>query len=327
MRREHEFTAGENSFQLCRLVTTTIGLLVLASTFTTAPAQIYGVKGYDGVGTPRWTLFRCMEDGSQFTNLGELRINNQPIQIDGLAISRQTGLVGFQIDTTDPYAELGQRSRLVRIDPQTATVTPIGDWFRGTIRAADFDPVGRLWAVDADKNAILQVNPITGTVLSVTMITPALDVTYMSGFAITADGTTYLSQSYLDNRTDFYTVDINTAQTTFLVSDTSTEPDCGGRTFRIQLVDIETSPNRPGAIFGFEVRGCDDIFILGGPFNYPRSVLYPNIISNYNGGPGDLAALLSCNNCPPDVNADGIVDDADLLAVLFYFGQSCADNE
>lgn len=325
MRRHMGRSSGENSFRLCKLIASaTVSLVLLSSPAT---AQIYGVKGYDGVGTPRWTLFRFMEDGSQFTVLGELRINNQPIQIDGLAISPQTGLVGFQLDTTAPYAEAGVRSRLVRIDTQTAAVTPIGNWFQGAIRAADFDPIGRLWAVDAAKNAILRVDPNTGAVISTMMINPALNVDYTCGFLITADGTTYLSQSYLDNRTDFYTVNLNTAQITLVASDTSLEPDCGNRTFQLQLVDIETSPNRPGAIFGLEVRGCDDIFIVGGPFNYPRSVLYSNIISSYNGGPGDLAALLSCYNCPPDVNADGIVDDADLLAVLFYFGQRCSNNE
>lgn len=310
-----------------RIPTVAIGVLVLTSVCKITSAQMYGVKGFDGVGTPRWTLFRFMEDGSALTVIGDLRINNEPVQIDGLAISSQTGLVGFQINTTNPYAELGQNSRLVRIDTQTAAITPIGGWFRGTIRAADFDPLGRLWAIDADKNAILQIDTMTGTVLSTNAITPILDVTNTCGFAITADGTTYLSQSYIDTRTDFYTVDLNNAQTVFLGSDTNAEPDCGGRRFPLQLVDIETSPNRPGAIFGLEIRGCDDIFIIGGPFNFPRSVLYQNIINNYNAGPGDLAALLNCRDCPPDVNADGIVDDADLLAVLFHFGQRCADDE
>lgn len=324
--RTYHVLAKYHSFPLWkRIPTVAIGLLVLTSACKIAPAQMYGVKGYDSVGTPRWTLFRFMEDGSAFTVIGDLRINNQPVQIDGLAISPQTGLVGFQIDTTDPLVELGRRSRLVRIDTQTAAITPIGNWL--TIRAADFDPLGRLWAVDASSNAILRINPITGAVISSNTITPALDVNSGCGFAITADGTTYLSQSYVDTRTDFYTVDLDNAQTTFMGTDTNAEPDCGSRTFRLQLVDIETSPNRPGAIFGLDIRGCDDVFIIGGPFNFPRSVLYPNIISNYNSGPGDLAALLSCRNCPPDVNADGIVDDADLLAVLFHFGQSCAGDD
>lgn len=42
---------------------------------------------------------------------------------------------------------------------------------------------------------------------------------------------------------------------------------------------------------------------------------------------GDLLAVLfafgqTCN-CPEDLNNDGMVDDADLLLVLFHFGEGC----
>jgi hypothetical protein len=42
----------------------------------------------------------------------------------------------------------------------------------------------------------------------------------------------------------------------------------------------------------------------------------------------DLLAVLfafgqSGSNLPPDLNGDGLVDDADLLMVLFAFGNGC----
>jgi len=42
----------------------------------------------------------------------------------------------------------------------------------------------------------------------------------------------------------------------------------------------------------------------------------------------DLLAVLfafgqHCSDCPEDLNDDGIVDDADLLLVLFNFGAGC----
>mgnify|MGYP000633944655 CR=1 FL=1 len=286
-------------------------------------AQVYGVKGWDGAqgGTAQWTLFRFTEDGTNFTVIGQLRIDNQPVQIDGLAISTQTGLLGFQISSTDPNVESG-RSRLVRINPLNASITIVGDWFPGVVRAADFDVTGRLWALDAQTNSLLQVDPNNGSVLSSTVIAPTVDITNLSGLVFTAEGPAYLSQSN-QSQTDFYIIDPNTAQVGLVLSDNVSEPDCV-RPLPLRLVDMETSPNRPGNIFGLEVYGCDDIFIVGGSFG--RSVLYSNIIPNYNGGPGDLAALLSCSQCPADVNKDGIIDDGDLLIILLNFGNRCFEQ-
>jgi len=38
---------------------------------------------------------------------------------------------------------------------------------------------------------------------------------------------------------------------------------------------------------------------------------------------GPVFQCSSGNQCPEDINGDGVVDDADLLAVLFAFGTSC----
>jgi len=306
-------------------LTTICTTVAFALSVPSLNAQVYGVKGWDGAPnrTPQWTLFRFTEDGTNFTVIGQLRIDNQPVQIDGLAISTQTGLLGFQISSTDPYVGTG-RSRLVKINPLNASITPVGDWFSGVVRAADFDVTGRLWALDAQTDSLLQIDPNSGLVLSSTVITPTVDITYLSGLVFTAEGPAYLSQfNQNQNQTDFYIIDPNTAQVALVLSDNVSEPDCVGPR-PLRLVDLESSPNRPGNIFGLEVHGCDDIFIVGGSFG--RSVLYQNIIPSYNGGPGDLAALLSCSQCPADVNRDGIIDDGDLLIILLNFGSECFER-
>jgi hypothetical protein len=147
--------------------------LLLHTTCLTTYAQIWGLKGPDtGRYTPRrWILFWFREDGSGIFLVGDLTLNGSPVKIDALASSPQYGLLAFQMDG-DLYQYTGSNSRLVRVNPQTAQVSVIGDWLSGrTIVGAAFDASDRLWAVDTQQDQLLRIDPNSGAILQSIPIT------------------------------------------------------------------------------------------------------------------------------------------------------------
>jgi hypothetical protein len=74
------------------------------------------------------------------------------------------------------------------------------------------------------------------------------------------------------------------------------------------------------------IDGGGVTFAAGGPYNLGGTVGQPDASNTLTGGPYSLRGGFwftpACVAHNGDVNADGCIDDADLLAVLFAFGNT-----
>jgi uncharacterized repeat protein (TIGR01451 family) len=129
-----------------------------------------------GDGSPRTGLFKWNDvTGAQSQMGGDGVYLREPtdgeLTISGLAAMSDGTLYGFAVD--DRFAIgfrplLGcaldnNRSRLVRIDPNTATLTYVGPWRDArTVAGAGFDGQGRLWTLDCYVSAAIEIDPTTG---------------------------------------------------------------------------------------------------------------------------------------------------------------------
>jgi hypothetical protein len=308
--------------------------LLLHTTCLTTYAQIWGLKGPDtGRSTPRrWILFWFRENGSGIFLVGDLTLNGSPVKIDALASSPQYGLLAFQMDG-DLYQYTGSNSRLVRVNPQTAQVSVIGDWLsRRTIVGAAFDASDRLWAVDTQQDQLLRIDPNSGAILQSIPITLGGNRFDLHAFgtdiAFDIYGNAYICDPITQSPygTKFYRLDMATGAATLLHTDQVVVPGCGGVAPGPAVVGMAFSRAAPpDRLFVAENNGCDDIWYYDINSNWNRVYLYDawsGPYGGYNAGVGDLATYIGCVEHNGDVDASGCVDDADLLSVLFGFGST-----
>ncbi len=229
-------------------------------------------------------LYSFAPDGSQFADLGLVQRGGENIDADALASSPAHGLIGFEI-THDP-AGAATASAMISIDPTTAVATVVGTPLAGNIRGATFDANGVLWAVDADSNELLQIDPSFGTVISGSTTAVSLggspfDVGDAVDIAVRGDGTLYLT-----SWDTIYTVNPQTGQ----LATVRTDPGIAlaGATM--------TSQGDDGTLITYEINGTDDIF--GYNVDDPgaaRSDILIDILpalAYFNAGRGDLTSIV-----------------------------------
>ncbi len=294
--------------RMAALVGSAVALLCAAST---AHGITYGLKSenyfnqppgqYSGAPTH---LFTFREDGSQFTDLGELRLGGAGLDADGLAIGPGHGLLAFQLTEANDKLGHPRDARLIAIDPTTATATPVGAWLTGRdIRGAVFDAADRLWAVDALGNELLEIDPTDGSVIAGSAVPLALaDVDTSCDLAVDADGTFWLtSLDRVAGASVIHTLDPATGAVTAQHSD----PGQG-------LVGLAFSQAAgPDDLFAFDVNmnsvpglgDNDDVFRYDVANAFARTVLHGNVIQDFNAGRGDLAALI----VPEPVTVTGLL--------------------
>ena len=107
-----------------------VAAIVMTSAISPAEAEIWGVKTHGPMSEPPSTLFRFDEDGDTFTVVGEIRLDGQPVEVDGLAIDIDGALYGFIAGDASGL--------LVAIDPVTAAASPVGMLGGREIRGATF---------------------------------------------------------------------------------------------------------------------------------------------------------------------------------------------
>jgi len=200
--------------------------------------------------------------------VGDLTLNGSPVKIDALAYSPQYGLLAFQMDG-DLYQYTGSNSRLVRVNPQTAQVSVIGDWLSGrTIVGAAFDASDRLWAVDTQQDQLLRIDPNSGAILQSIPITLGgnrLDLNAPGATDIAFDiyGNAYICDTILQSPqgTKFYRLDMATGAATLLHTDQVEVPRYGGGLAEPSVVGMAFSRAAPpDRLFVAENNNCDDIW-------------------------------------------------------------------
>ncbi len=250
---------------------------------TSAHATIFGIKTCAGdpicPGNPSFPpsqLFSFQEDGSSFQDIGVVKLNNQSVDVDGLALSSRYGLMGFVLT--------GSNSQLVKINSNTAQATVVGSPLSSRkIRGAAFDSNGVLWAVDEQSDELLRINPQNGNIQG-TPVKLQYSIGTGTDIAIKQGGSFFISAG-----NNIYSLDINSGTMNLLFTDTHREP---------APVGWSEHPFYPGLafpsdsssfnLFAYEVNGYDDIYYFDQ--NFSRHLLYSDIISSFNAGRGDLAS-------------------------------------
>lgn len=247
-------------------------------------AEIWGVKSHDPVSQAPATLFRFNEDGSGFTVIGTITLDSAEIDVDGLALSAEGILYGFEVTGTD--------SRLITIDKTTAQATVVGDWLTGRdIRGATFDNQGRLLTLDAneDRYPLVRINPADGSWLgSIGLYMNSfydLQLTNMTDISQRSDGAFVLigpdAQSlwlYTGSSSKIYPI----------YTDSTPGPD--GFIPGMAGLALSDAASSSETLFMYDVSEDDDIYTYLMDEGYSRQTLIPDIISSYNAGRGDLAA-------------------------------------
>lgn len=251
---------------------------------STFDSVVFGLKSFAPGGSLLSTtpakLFSFDVNGSNFRDLGTMTINGELLDADGLAVSEKYGLLGFVIDSTGSY--------LISIDPNTATAFSLGSHLLGReIRGAVFDLDDNLWAIDSASTSLLMLNPSNGSVLKsialkkdgqpFSMYDPGTDI------AIDDEGKFYLTAySGQANGAIIYTLNPSTGVLTQVAADPWQY--LNGITF--------ASADTTNHLFAYEGNYEDEIFSYDVNSNYNRTVLFPNIIPEFNAGGGDLAAIV-----------------------------------
>ncbi len=267
-----------------------LGVLGLAS--GPAAGQVFVLKGcgssvgicLNGVASePPTRLLSFLEDGSLLTSIGDVEIDGTPIAGDGLALSANLGLYGFEL--VGPVPAPVDASQLLSIDPQTGAATRIGAALAGrSIRGATFDEADRLWVLDAASDELLEVDPATGSLLGspvpVTRLgSGAFDVTSANDLAMRAPG-----DFVMVDANAFYSLDLATGVAALLFLDTDPDDETPNPYFFAGLAASEDG----SLLFAFDVTGEEDIVEYTAAFS--RSEIYSNVLPSFNSGRGDLAS-------------------------------------
>ncbi|MDZ8070038.1 MAG: putative Ig domain-containing protein [Nostoc sp. DedQUE08] len=250
---------------------------------STLDGVVFGLKsqapGSNASSQAPTKLFSFNVDGSNFKDLGVVTLNNSQIDADGLAVSEKYGLLGFALSSTG--------STLISINSNTSVAKALGiPLANREIRGAVFDLDDNLWVIDVAKSELLNLNPLDGSILkSIALKFSGQPLSLLDGadIAVDAQGQFYLTTySSLGSGSGIYTLNITTGALTQLISDPGQY--LAGITF--------ASADNTSNLFGYEVNLTDDIFSYKPNTNFARTTLFSNIISEFNAGRGDLAAIV-----------------------------------
>lgn len=250
---------------------------------STLDGVVFGLKsqapGSNASSQAPTKLFSFNVNGSNFKDLGVVTLNNSQIDADGLAVSEKYGLLGFALSSTG--------SVLISINSSTSVAKTLGIPLADReIRGAVFDLDDNLWVIDVAKSELLNLNPLDSSILKSTglkFLGQPLSLLDGADIAVDDQGQFYLTTySSVANGSSIYALDITTGVLTQLISDPGQY--LAGMTF--------ASADNTSHLFGYEVNLTDDIFSYDPNANYARTILFPNIISEFNSGRGDLAAIV-----------------------------------
>ncbi len=241
---------------------------------------VWGLKTHDPVSQPPTTLFYFNENGSNFLNLGYVTLGGVEIEADGLAMSPAGGLFAFQMNTSGG-------SRLLSLNPTTAVATVVGPVLTNrNLRGATFTLSGRLLAFDYALRELIEVNATTGEQVGAGIPLS----TNLSATSTAGDLTEMPDGSLLFAYNAFlYRLDPRSGVLTRLLEDTAPLADgylpyCCGVACAANSIPADK-------LFCYEASINDDVYQYLPSSSYGRLQLYDNIISGYNAGRGDLAAL------------------------------------
>jgi hypothetical protein len=249
-----------------------------------AVPAVWGVKSYGppaASGVPA-TLLNFAEDGSAFTAVGPVTLGSSQIDVDGLALSPEGTLFGFQVGIPG--------SRLISIDKGTAVATAVGPVLANRdIRGAVFTLAGQIVALDAAQKQILRFDPATGQVIGTGV---PLQVTTQPGvvqdvcdIAQAPDGTFLVAWNY----NELHSVDLNTGASRLLFRDSV--PDRQGDVVTLAGLAFSRDATNPATLFAYDIFLQDDIYTYQTDAGFSRAVPFMNLISGYNAGRGDLATV------------------------------------
>ncbi len=275
--------------------------IAMALSLLSGPAMagtIYGVKslapGGSELSVPPAILFSFLDTGSpSVAAIGFLTRDSALIDVDGLALSRTHGLLGFQMIGNNA----APASTLVSINTASAAATAIGSTMTGrAVRGAMFDRQNRLWALDSVADTLLRIDPTTGAILSETAITVGglpRDIDPVSDLAQRSDGsvvlTTYRSEATGFDGPTFYTLDLDTGEASLVFVDSTPDPF-------MPSIPIANSgiaagdDSAPTLLFTLDGDNTDDLFQYALPI-YTRTVYVADVHFGFNAGGGDLASL------------------------------------
>ncbi|HMN95493.1 MAG TPA: hypothetical protein PKC43_04645 [Phycisphaerales bacterium] len=309
---------------------------------------VWGVKsiapGSSQPSAPPARLFFFDTQGTTFIDAGPITIGGVLVDIDGLAVLPSGALMAFEI------AAAG--SRLVSIAPGPPSLaTPLGAFLTGrSIRGAVALSEAELLALDAIANELLRIETGTGTIVGapipLSLGCGSFDLSTACDLAMRSDGRLFV----VDGNTIF-ALSPSTGRLFPLFSDTVPIP--GSATISLAGCAFGEGPSA-AQLFAYEINGPDDIVAYDTAAAYARSILFTNIIPQFNAGRGDLATWVAatpvepdpvliadldgngvvngadlgvllgawgpCSGCAADLNCDGVVDGADLGTLLSAWG-------
>lgn len=245
-------------------------------------ATIWGLKsrGTTQPSLPPTHFFFFQEDGSGFTDVGNVTLVGESVDADALAMNSAGAFYAYVLSSS--------ASSLVTIDPNTAVATEVaGGVLQGRdIRGAMFDASNRLFVLDASANELLQINPsngsIVGSPLGLTVGSSPYDVNSGTDLAIRSDGSVrFVSYN------EFYALDLSTGVLTHEFTDTADQYDGANETFN---PGIAFSTAGGTEAYVYDAQQNDDIYTFDTGAGYTRTLLYANFIAGFNAGRGDLAA-------------------------------------
>jgi hypothetical protein len=255
-----------------------VSVVVVFITLSQAAAEIWGVKTQAPFSEPPSTLFRFEADGSAFTVVGDITLEGLPVDVDGLAINAEGTLFAFV-----PGDASGQ---MVTIDPFTAAATLIGIVSGREIRGATITE-GRLIGIDIFESALVEIDLETGQQVGpeipLTLDGEPFSISTTTDLAVNRDGIAVLCQGAME----LYEVDLTTGAMSLIFADT--EPGDDGSQLAGVGLAFPTS-QADARLFLYDVNSEDDIFAYELVSPFERTLVYPNIISSYNAGRGDLAS-------------------------------------
>ncbi len=242
-----------------------------------------------GGSLPPAHLFSMDADGTNFTDFGIVMLADKPIDADGLALRSDGQLFAFglteQVTGPDASGNVSSNvlsSRLISLGTGTPGATAIGSGFARDIRGAAFDADNRLWVIDANNDAVLQVDTMTGAEVAGTVMTLLLggasfDLSTASDIALRADG-----KAFLANLGNIYSLDLATGA---LTAEFSNAADA--------YAGLALDPASPSTLLTYEINGRDDIYSYDTSLGTPtRTDVLLDFIPTLNAGRGDLASLV-----------------------------------
>ncbi|NUQ68409.1 MAG: hypothetical protein HUU18_09040 [Phycisphaerales bacterium] len=277
-----------------------IGGVVCVLAASAGAGEIWGIKSM-GSALPSQApanLFRFNHDASGFTDFGPISIvGGGNVDADALAASSTLGLYAFWLTPNG--------SQLMHLGSGSPVGTTVGTFMpTRSMRAATFDAADRLWAIDASTSEIMQINPLTGSIIGM----PALLHTAVAALLVEGEGSdiavTMGGEMIFVNGNRIYSLDPFSGAATLLGQDPTANPV----NF---LVGAAFSPDAPAdRLFAFEVNGTDDLITYDMNVNYNPSPLIPHILPGFNAGRGDLASVI------PGPGLIGVLGAAGLVGLV-----------